>query len=276
MHSIEGDHPGPSAINPRMLAPRMNESTPSPGPCTRLLGSGAEHPLIICFHGSGPSATALAGWEVFAEDLSRTFRLLLYDRGDAISTQQSPEDSVHGLDAYLTTHGLAPPYVLVAHSYGGCIARLFLAHHGPDVAGLVLAETGQETALDAQLELRQYRRGGVLGRRPVSVIRANSLIWKWREYGAAVERTGDGDAAAQAVLGAQKEFLERVDREDERLKRKQLELSRVSRYVHLPDCGHNVVKHRPDVVAEEVRWVVKAWEDGQSQSWWRKLATFHQ
>lgn len=261
-----------------MSASQVVDSVPSPGPNTRLVGSDAEHPspLIVCFHGSGPSADALEGWEAFAEDLGRTFRLLLLDRGDSTgTTQQSPEDSIRGLDSYLTENRLAPPYVLVAHSYGGCIARLFLARHDADVAGLVLAETGQETSLDADLERRQYKRNGVLGKRPVSIIRANSLIWKWREHHEAAGRTAAGDEAAQAVLAKETEFLKRVDLEDERLKKRQLGLSRVSRYVHVSDCGHDVVKHRPEVVAEEVRWVMKMWEDdGQKKAWWKRLGTF--
>lgn len=44
--------------------------------------------------------------------------------------------------------------------------------------------------------------------------------------------------------------------EDERLKRAQLRLSSNARYVRVGDCGHNVVRDRPDVVAEEVKWVL--------------------
>ncbi len=51
-------------------------------------------------------------------------------------------------------------------------------------------------------------------------------------------------------------MLETLGKADEQLKREQLRLSRNSRFRNVPDCGHNVHLARPDVVAEEVKWVL--------------------
>ncbi|ETS73068.1 hypothetical protein PFICI_15243 [Pestalotiopsis fici W106-1] len=208
------------------------------------------HPVVICFHGSGDSC---ASWLPLAHSLSDSYRVLLWDRGEP---SQKPSVAVDEMVKYLEQVRLQipPPYVLVAHSYGGTFARTFLEKRPRDVAGMVLAETGQETALDAKMERQQYRRQ-VLGDNPLSVIRANTLIRKWAQYEHAVN-AADNDTEKTA-LEVQKQILDVTDKEDERLKKAQLALSRHHRYLHVPDCGHNVIQDRPEVVADEIRWVMK-------------------
>jgi hypothetical protein len=72
-----------------------------------------------------------------------------------------------------------------------------------------------------------------------------------RLYEKAVE-AGNGSEAQRAAF---RELLEKWDRMDGEVQEEQLKLSRRSRMVHLPDCGHNVHLIRPEVVAEEIRWV---------------------
>ncbi|KAK6203789.1 hypothetical protein LQW54_008802 [Pestalotiopsis sp. IQ-011] len=216
-----------------------------------IFGSSADdtYPLVICFHGSGDSC---ASWLPLAHSLSRSCRVLLWDRGEH---DQKPGGVVREMLDYLARARLPKPYVLVAHSYGGIFAREFLQQRPGDVAGMVLAETGQETALDAKVERQQYKRQ-ILGDKPLSVIRANTLIRKWAQYERAASISG-GSEAEKASLAMQKQILGATDKEDERLKKAQLALSRNHRYVQVPDCGHNIVQDRPEVVAEEVQWVMQ-------------------
>ena len=44
------------------------------------------------------------------------------------------------LRALLERGGVAPPFVLVGHSFGGLVMRIFAARHRADVAGLVLVD----------------------------------------------------------------------------------------------------------------------------------------
>ena len=186
-------------------------------------------------------------------------------------------------DARNNLHG---PYLLIAHSYGGAFARAFVqweyvharrrhrrkAHTsdrgaGNCVIGLVLVETGQEGGLEAALDEEQISRT-IMGGHPVCVVRGNSLLGKWQgleaKERAAAREGGEGggnDAATKIqrrqMLAAEREMLIRVDAEDERLKRRQLGLSRTSRFVQLPDCGHHVVLQRPGDVVDAVRWVLE-------------------
>ena len=44
---------------------------------------------------------------------------------------------------------MTPPYVLVGHSFGGLMMRLFAYHHRDEVAGLVLVDSMHEDQFDA-------------------------------------------------------------------------------------------------------------------------------
>ena len=229
-------------------------------------------PLLIAFHGSGDS---LISWISFSRAVKTTFPelpFLLYSRaghgGSTGPANQSPTIAVNDLRLLLYRLSLRPPYILVAHSYGGCIARTFLQHKPSDIAGLILVETGQERALPAEIEKAQIREC-VLDEKPVAVIRGNSLMGKWKEL-EVMERAHEEDNEAgtesskQGVkestedkFGRTREMLERWDREDEKLKKAQLGLSKRNKYIYVPDVGHHVVRDRPDVVLEEVKWVLE-------------------
>ncbi|KAJ2979155.1 hypothetical protein NUW58_g7272 [Xylaria curta] len=271
---------------------------------THVHGEEANSPLIICFHGSGE--TCSPGWDELARKLSSEAhcRVLLYDRGPGnsqpVDVARQMWDYVQGSGAPGTgdgnTHGesrrgerpeLTGPYLLVAHSYGGAFARAFVQYElsGPklktrsagQIMGLVLVETGQEGGLDPALDERQIRRT-IMRSRPVCVIRGNSLIGKWKELEER-ERAGNvpdiemGDAAARGqMLAAQRKLLLLADAEDERLKRRQLGLSKRSRFVHIPDCGHHVVRDRPDEVVSAVQWVLEnAGGEGEQASLWQQI-----
>lgn len=67
----------------------------------------------------------------------------------AVSQPSSVKDKVEDLHALLKAANIQEPFVLVAHSYGGLIARLF-AHTYPDsVSGLVLIDIPTEFMYDA-------------------------------------------------------------------------------------------------------------------------------
>ncbi|KAI1329687.1 Alpha/Beta hydrolase protein [Xylariaceae sp. FL0255] len=252
---------------------------------------GQDHdlkPLIMCFHGSGE--TCSPAWDDLATALvaETDCRVLLYDRGDGNQSADTVGEEMWEflLPSSSSSSGtLRGPYLLIAHSYGGAFARVFLqrehefghrgrntnantqgyqhnSHNNSDnmrsdsdmIVGVVLVETGQEGGLDPALDERQIRTV-VLGSRPLCVVRGNSLLGKWRALEEAEAQESGPSLSLNLV--AQRRLLERVDAEDERLKRRQLGLSRNSRFVHVPDCGHHVVRDRPDVVIEAVKWVLE-------------------
>lgn len=209
-----------------------------------------QSPLIVCFHGAGESCASW--WDIAQILVSKSYRVLLYDRGD---NNAKPEPVVKDMAKYLSESQFVPPYVLVAHSYGGTFARQFLQLHRAAVTGMVLVETGQETALPAAIENEQYRRQ-ILGDKPLSVIRGNSLIAGYAKFQAQLD-AAHSEAQREEIRNCSNfQLLENMDRKDEELKKRQLGLSRNSNYIHLPDCGHHVIRDRPDAVAEQVDWVM--------------------
>lgn len=109
-------------------------------------------PLIIILVGAGDIS---ASWEPLKQLVSPSFRILLYDRSGlgrsnprpyVKSTPRPPVavTAAEELRVILETTGLAPPYVLCAHSYGAIIAREFLNLWPRDVVGMVLVEGATE------------------------------------------------------------------------------------------------------------------------------------
>jgi pimeloyl-ACP methyl ester carboxylesterase len=65
-------------------------------------------------------------------------------RSDPVSQPTTAQDAVADLHALLSAAEEPGPYVLVGHSYGGPIIRLYASAHPADVAGLVLVDALSE------------------------------------------------------------------------------------------------------------------------------------
>lgn len=85
-------------------------------------------------------------WDEVASEVSLRTRVFAYSRpgyGDSDPTS-SPRDAVgivSDLRALLAARRIAPPYVLVGHSFGGTYMELFAKAHPGEVVGLVLVDT---------------------------------------------------------------------------------------------------------------------------------------
>ena len=121
---------------------------PSTGP-TVVIEQGAGEPWIF--------------WWSIVERVAEFASVCTYDRAgigasDAPPSAHTPLDSAHDLAALLERARIPGPYILVAHSYGGLIARLFARDHRRDVAGLVLVDTLEEGIHFQPEVLPMYRR----------------------------------------------------------------------------------------------------------------------
>src|SRR5262245_22662472 len=127
------------------------------GEVPRRVDVGGRHVRVLVT-GSGPATVVLeAGmhggvndWSRVQTDLSRHARVFSYDRAGFGGSDVAPKPRharqiAAELQAALTASGLGPPYVLVGHSYGGPLLRVFAHAHPEDVAGLVLVDPTLET-----------------------------------------------------------------------------------------------------------------------------------
>ncbi len=104
--------------------------------------SGHGSPVVVLEAGLGAES---AEWGAVQRALAVHTRVCRYDRAgrgasDAAVLPRRPADLVADLHTLLHRAELAPPYVLVGHSFGGLLARLFAQHHRAEVAGAVLVD----------------------------------------------------------------------------------------------------------------------------------------
>jgi pimeloyl-ACP methyl ester carboxylesterase len=119
------------------------------------IGGGAHLEALV--EGSGPVtvifenglATALDEWDGVVPAIASRATTVRYNRRRAAASGEVPvrtsADLAADLRALLGALAIRPPYVLVAHSWGGVIARTFAHAHPADVAGLVLVDATHET-----------------------------------------------------------------------------------------------------------------------------------
>jgi Predicted hydrolases or acyltransferases (alpha/beta hydrolase superfamily) len=71
-------------------------------------------------------------------------------RSDAVPQPTTAKDAVADLHALLSAAGEAGPYVLVGHSYGGLIVRLYASIYPKEVSGLELVDALSDGLQDAE------------------------------------------------------------------------------------------------------------------------------
>ncbi|MFB7090301.1 alpha/beta fold hydrolase [Streptomyces sp. NPDC056296] len=107
-----------------------------------VTGSG-EHTVLL-EAGIGASSSA---WRLVEEPLTAFARVLTYDRagyGTATVKSTSVEDALLDLETVLEQSATTGPLVLVGHSWGGVLMRLFCARHPERAAALLLVDATHE------------------------------------------------------------------------------------------------------------------------------------
>jgi pimeloyl-ACP methyl ester carboxylesterase len=150
--------------------PAVSEDT------ARLVDIGGGRKMYVECRGTGsPTVVLVAGLKASADDWSITkgsepavfaevakfTRVCAYDRpGTPVGEKPSRSDpvpqpttagqAVADLHALLEAAGEARPLVLVGHSYGGLVVRLYASTYPDDVSGLVLVDALTEGLRDAE------------------------------------------------------------------------------------------------------------------------------
>ena len=116
---------------------------------------GAGSPTVVLVAGLKASADdwSIAGQSAAAvlPEVAKFTRVCAYDRpgtpvgekpsrSDPVEQPTTARDAVADLRALLSAAGEAGPYVLVGHSYGGLVVRLYASTYPEDVSGLVLVD----------------------------------------------------------------------------------------------------------------------------------------
>jgi pimeloyl-ACP methyl ester carboxylesterase len=118
---------------------------------------GVGSPVVVAEAGYDSAGTDT--WFDLLGPVSEISRICTYDRAGTGTSAARP-DGLHvtsllqaeELHRLLEGAGIEPPYVIVGHSYGGFVSRLFAAKYAAETAGLVLIDSSHED------EIEPYRR----------------------------------------------------------------------------------------------------------------------
>jgi pimeloyl-ACP methyl ester carboxylesterase len=172
--------------------------------------AGQGSPAVILEAGYTASGIDTYGQTILPA-LAHETRVCTYDRaGDGLSDARPARvrpltggTQARELHALLTAVGVAPPYVMVGHSYGGMVAREFARLYSDELAGLVLLDASSEPEipvyerlhagpwidgtvqpasnqrLDIHATVRELLRSPGLGSTPLVVVTAGVLEDEW-------------------------------------------------------------------------------------------------
>jgi len=132
------------------------------GHAMRVQTAGLNHtpksPGIVFESGAGMGLTAWSTGEL--PDVGQFARAVAYDRAgiglsDVDGQPPTPRHVAQRLRRLLTQMDFQPPYILVGHSWGGPLIRMFAALYPRDVAGLVYVDS---TAVRSEQQHLEYLR----------------------------------------------------------------------------------------------------------------------
>lgn len=281
---------------------------------TGLVGIGGGREMYLQCHGSGvPVVVVVAGGKASADDWTKATpvkanvfsgvagftRVCAYDRpgtpvgespsrSSPVAQPTTAADAVADLHALIAAAGIATPVVLVGHSYGGLVARLYAMSHPGEVAGMVLvdalteglraAETPDEWAIqrillegdlteslklypelergDADRSFDQLLAAPPLRPMPLIVLSADQP-WGPQIPGFI--------AAGRLPASVPPDFGYVTDRAQKEAQAKLAALVPGVRHVTHTNSGHEIHKDQPQLVLHSIREVVDAVRAGKTQ-----------
>jgi pimeloyl-ACP methyl ester carboxylesterase len=106
--------------------------------------AGQGSPPVILDSGQGDSYIS---WRKVQPEIAKFVSVCSYDRAGLGYSEPSPRPRTsrvfaEELHELLNAAGVAPPYILVGHSFGGFNVRLFASRYRSETAGMVLVDSG--------------------------------------------------------------------------------------------------------------------------------------
>lgn len=169
----------------------MNDGTRYPAP-GRLVAVGGHRVHLHCVGSGSPTVVMEAGlgeqsltWSLVQPEVAGATRACSYDRGGYGWSEPGPEPRSPGREA-VELHDLLSaaaedgPYVLVAHSLGANVTRLYVDRYREEVAGVVLVEPTDEGSVvrvgTPRFPIAQYRLFSLLERLGLVRLFGSSLV----------------------------------------------------------------------------------------------------
>jgi pimeloyl-ACP methyl ester carboxylesterase len=168
--------------------------------CTGKARAG--RPTVILEAGVGDFSVE---WSLVQPDVARSTRVCSYDRAGDGWSELGPHPRtfrqiVYELHTLLEAAGERPPYVVVGHSYGGWLVRLYQSTYPAEVAGMVLVEGGADNPWRMLPDGRLVRSAELATGRPVPDVKRTGPLRISDIPPAALQRmrAGLGEASRRA------------------------------------------------------------------------------
>jgi pimeloyl-ACP methyl ester carboxylesterase len=129
-----------------------------------MVDVGGRRLHAVVYGTGGPTGVLVSGFQApqayrnpLVEGIAEVTTAVTYDRAGYGKSERGglPVDgrqSASDLHVLLGKLGVPKPYLLVGHSYGGRVVRLFASAYPSETAGLILEEASHEDLPEAQLE----------------------------------------------------------------------------------------------------------------------------
>ena len=153
---------------------------------------------MLLEHGIGARATSEM-WVAVQHQVAPFARVCRYDRAGVgksdppLHPHRTGTTLIEELHRLLAAADITGPYVLVGHSFGGYLVRLYAHHYPEEVVGMVLVDAAHEDmigeiplepeSLDATTIGHEVREAGTVGAMPLVVItRGKDRSARWEAF----------------------------------------------------------------------------------------------
>ena len=158
----------------------------------------ASQPIVILESGKGDFSVE---WSLVQPGVAKFTRVCSYDRAGDGWSELGPHPRtfhqiVYELHTLLDKANIKPPFVLVGHSYGGWLVRLYASIYPADVVGMVLVEAGADNPRRLLPDGKLVRSSDITKRLPIPAVKVTNPL-----------RVSDipPNALSQMIAGAQED-----------------------------------------------------------------------
>lgn len=215
-------------------------------------------------------------WDKVKPETAEFARACVYDRAGLGKSDVSPQplktslQIVNDLHILLEKSGVNPPFVLVGHSFGGLIVRLFAAKYPAEVAGMVLVDAVHEEESQKWLEMipteireKLESLGGqqLLGSEAInfneSMIQMRSANWQ-TDIPLTVLARGKASYNPEDYPPLLRSLAPKGEELRIRMQKDLATRSTKSKFIFAEKSGHFIQQDEPELVIESIRQVVEA------------------
>jgi pimeloyl-ACP methyl ester carboxylesterase len=132
-----------------MLAQSSGTAVNSPAPLGKLIDVGGYRVHLYCTGTGSPTVVILGAgysfdWGLVQPEVAGLTQVCTYDHSGTVWSDPGPKDScplrVNEVHTALKNAGIVGPYILVGHSLGGLVARLYAGQYPNEVAGMIFVD----------------------------------------------------------------------------------------------------------------------------------------